>query len=210
MESNYKYKTLGDFRKAHSTEYNYLSSKGLLIQLCEDMGWKYTPKLKSCGIEEVLKTTIGYESYSDWRKGERTYYRLATRFKLTNQVCEERGWEKRLPNGHWTKERCIEEARKYKTVSNWEKNSSGSRSSAQDNGWMEECCSHMVYDKKPSGYWTKELCLEEARKYKHRKAWRLNSKGSWSAARRFKIFKECTSHMEVIKTWKRVKKKDGK
>jgi hypothetical protein len=44
----------------------------------------------------------------------------------------------------WTKEKCIEDAKKYKTKSEWINNSNGAYCSAKKNGWLEECCAHMV------------------------------------------------------------------
>jgi 3-keto-L-gulonate-6-phosphate decarboxylase len=205
MEPNYKYKSLQDFKKVHPNLYNWLASKKLLKQLCVDMGWKYVIKHKSYDLKKIIKTTENYNSYSQWRKYEQATYRLAVRYKLTDKICEEKNWSKRLPNKHWTRENCIKEAKKYKTYVEWNKNSSGSTSAAWDNKWVKECIAHMVPVKNPNNYWTKEKCLEEAKKYETRKEWRINSKGSWSAANRLKIYKECTEHMTIIKTWKKTK-----
>jgi hypothetical protein len=48
------------------------------------------------------------------------------------------------PNGYWTKERCLEEAKKYESKSEWLKKSVSSYGSAHKNGWLVECSSHMT------------------------------------------------------------------
>ena len=51
------------------------------------------------------------------------------------------------PNGWWkVKEHCIEEARKYKTPTEWQNSSRGSFYASYKYNWMRECTSHV--DKK--------------------------------------------------------------
>jgi len=47
------------------------------------------------------------------------------------------------PNGYWTKERCAEEAKKHKTRTEFQRNSSGAYSAALENSWLDQICSHM-------------------------------------------------------------------
>ena len=66
------------------------------------------------------------------------------------------------PSGYWTKERCQEEALKYKTKTEFINNSKGAHSSAYKNGWLDEMCSHMI--KLIGDKWTKERCKEVIKK----------------------------------------------
>ncbi len=67
-------------------------------------------------------------------------------------------------NRKWTSESCYEEAKKYKTKVEFQKGNASAYGYAWKNGlldtfdWFEEI-------KKPNGYWTKERCEEEARRY---------------------------------------------
>lgn len=89
-------------------------------------------------------------------------------------------------NRKWTQETCRIEARKYKTKVEFQQGSSSAFKYAYDNGiikdfdWLEEL-------KKPNGYWNRERCEEEARKYK--------SKGEF--------LKGCSAahHAAVINGW---------
>ena len=73
--------------------------------------------------------------------------------------------KKRKPNGYWIKERCREEALKYKTKVEFRNNSGGAHTIARSNGWLDEICTHMVRPKAYNFKWTKEKCHEEALKY---------------------------------------------
>ena len=68
----------------------------------------------------------------------------------------------------WTRDNCIEEARKYKTRGEFRNGNAGAYKYALEKGLLE------TFDwfkelKKPNGYWTKERCEEESRKYHSKK-----------------------------------------
>jgi hypothetical protein len=48
---------------------------------------------------------------------------------------------------------------------------------------------------KPNGYWTKELCIEDALKYEYQQDWRKHSQAAFVASRRIGCYKQCTAHM---------------
>jgi len=51
METNYKYKSLSDFREVHPNLYRQLINRNEWAKLCEDMGWVYGP-IKYASEEE--------------------------------------------------------------------------------------------------------------------------------------------------------------
>ena len=87
-----------------------------------------------------------------------------------------------MNRNYWTKERCIEEALKYTSRSEFQKKSKGSYNACYRNGWLDLVCNHMSKTRNEKGYWTKERCLEEALKYKNRKEFQTKSKGAYSAS----------------------------
>ncbi|QNJ55308.1 hypothetical protein vBValMR11Z_382 [Vibrio phage vB_ValM_R11Z] len=100
---------------------------------------------------------------------------------------------------HWTTERLKEDALKYKTRNEWQKNSSG-YDAARKRGIIDECCGHMPATRqKPSGYWTLERLKEDALKYKTRNEWYKNSSGAYQTARKRGIIDECCSHMTTTR-----------
>jgi hypothetical protein len=66
----------------------------------------------------------------------------------------------------WTKDKCQDEALKYKTKNEFKKNARSAYGSAKKNKWFDEICLHMlpVYE-----CWTREKCEKEIMKYKTKK-----------------------------------------
>jgi hypothetical protein len=73
---------------------------------------------------------------------------------------------------------CKEEALKYKTKSEFKKNSSTHYNKCVKNKWLSNVCSHMVELIKPKNYWTYERCKEEALKFSNRTDY--SRCGNWS------------------------------
>jgi hypothetical protein len=102
---------------------------------------------------------------------------------------------------YWTYDKCKEEALKYKTKTEYQKNSKGAYNSSRNNGWFEDICSHMISNviNKPYGYWTYERCKDEALKYKTRMEFKINSAGAYKSLMKNKWFSNLCVHMLVSK-----------
>jgi hypothetical protein len=83
-----------------------------------------------------------WKTRTEWAKHGEGYSRA---LKLNCfEECTAHMVEISKPAGYWQiKENCIEEARKYKTRSEWQENSNGSKKAAKENGWYDECTAHM-------------------------------------------------------------------
>jgi hypothetical protein len=74
----------------------------------------------------------------------------------------------------WTKDKCLEEALKYKTKKEFNKNSNGVYQASYKYGWFDEVTSHLSTIKR--NFWIhKENCLKEALKYNNYSDFRKNS-----------------------------------
>ena len=86
----------------------------------------------------------------------------------------------------WTYEKCYEEAKKYKTRSEYKKGCGGSYKIANQKRWLNDY-TWLECSRKPNGYWTYESCYAEAKKYKSRKeyeeyscsAYNVSLKNGW-------------------------------
>jgi len=104
---------------------------------------------------------------------------------------------KKLPNGYWTKEKCHEEALKFKYKIDFRNKSNSAYVIAYSNKWLDEICSQMIPNRKPKGFWTKENCANEALKHKkigdlkrnEAQAYRIIVKNNW--------YEELCSHMDL-------------
>jgi hypothetical protein len=205
METKYKFKTLGDFRKSHVNEYNLLRYRGLLGQLCEDMGWGQPKKHKPQGYwteENFILECKKFNSYNELKKSNPSAIECARTKGYLENVVKSLGWEKgktlnRKPI-NWTKEKCLESAFKYKTKISWEKGDTNAHAASRRHGWYDECTKHMGNLINVRGYWTKERCLENALLYKIKEQWKKENYAAHSASRRHGSYLECTKHMDNL------------
>ena len=144
-----------------------------------------------------------YKTRLEWKKACPHEYESARHRGLLNEICDHFGWERikkaatrQLPNGYWTKGRCLKEAKNYESQGQWQKNHSASFQAAIKGDWLKECCAHMIPKQKPTGYWTKEHCIEEAQKYNTKNEWRTQASGSYTSSKRNGWFDDCIKHMK--------------
>lgn len=83
-----------------------------------------------------------------------------------------------IGQGKWNRRTCREEALKYITATEFEKNSSGAYAAALRNGWLKDYTWFAILQKN----WDKEKCYEEAKKYKTRGEFCQGCKGAYIKA----------------------------
>lgn len=98
----------------------------------------------------------------------------------------------KLIRGYWTKERCREEARKYKSVNEFKENSRYSFDKSLKNKWLSEF--FIEYSPKII---PKERCQEEALKYLSRNDFKFKSLSEYEKARKSGWLDEICSHMTI-------------
>lgn len=101
----------------------------------------------------------------------------------------------RKENGFWTLDRCINEAKKFNTKSEWQKKSTSSYAIAMRNKWISFCSDHMVVKKI---LWNYDLCFNEALKYTTKSEFFKKNQNAYSYAFRNKILDDVTKHMVKI------------
>lgn len=135
-------------------------------------------------LEEGLTVLQGAERESYWEK----YYRNKGFAIINKQPCGSLGY---MCKGKWSKNKCFEEAKKYKTRSEFQKNSSQAYYISKKNGWIEEMVWLPKIEKVPKGYWNnKKNIIKEAKKYNSITDFQKNSGGAFNAARKFGILKD--------------------
>ena len=141
-----------------------------------------------------------YKSLNEWRKNDESAYKMAFRRGLILELCEIFGWKKpKRGNNYWTKIKVLKDAKLYNNPTDWSIASSGAYDYAQRYGLYVEAIQHMSKLRQRNGFWTKEKCLIEARKYTNRRDWRKAYKSSWTSAQRLGCYDECTKHMKSLK-----------
>lgn len=79
----------------------------------------------------------------------------------------------------WTKEKCFDEASKYKTRNEFKSNSPLSYHAARRNKWIDDICSHMYFKLTK---WDYKSCEEESKKFKNRDDFKKKSSGAFGYA----------------------------
>ena len=91
----------------------------------------------------------------------------------------------------WTREKCYETARQYKELNTFSKECQVAYVIAHRNAWLQDY-TWLSRRQLPKGRWTKELVLEEARKYMSSHEFKEGNPKAYSAAHRKNWMKECT------------------
>lgn len=106
------------------------------------------------------------------------------------------------PRGYWTKDRCLEAASQFRTRKDWQLGSGSSYQIARRNGWLEECCSHMLVRQKN---WTLEEVIDSAKAFNSKSEWIKGNIVSYSYAKTYGWIDLASSHMKPLKqkngTW---------
>lgn len=120
-------------------------------------------------------------------------YNAAIRYGWLKKICSHMKTKKVKPKGYWTLERSTEEAKKYKTKKEFYLKSPSAYMVLLKKGILNNVCENMK-TKKPNGYWTRERCEAESKKYssitefqiKSGGAYRASLKGCWLKEFKFK------------------------
>ena len=81
----------------------------------------------------------------------------------------------------WTKEKTLEESKKYRTFGEFGLGSPSAYQAAKKNKWTSEM-TWLTYDQMPNDYWTKERVIEESKKYSSRVEFEEKCTAGYSAA----------------------------
>jgi superfamily II DNA or RNA helicase len=101
---------------------------------------------------------------------------------------------KGVSKGFWTKERCLEEAKRHQSRNSFQREAKGAYNSAWRNGWYEELCEAVWPGKKVKGFWNKEQCALAAKKCTTSTEFHKRFPGAAGAAAREGWLKEVTNH----------------
>lgn len=163
---------------------------GKSIEVVDKLGSPSNKRVKydkSWDKERVKAEAIKYTTKNEFRLGSQYAYRVAIQNNWYDDVCAHLE-NKQLPARYWhDKERCRQEALKYKTRSSFQFNAPSSYGASLRNNWLDEVCSHMKLVKLPNRYWyNKEICQQEAMKYKSRGEFQLKSRSAYNVANKSK------------------------
>lgn len=100
----------------------------------------------------------------------------------------------------WTFEAVKNEALKYKTKTEFEKNNPSAYTTALKKKWIDEVCGHMIALKKPANFWKDfDNCKEEALKYHKISDFRSKGSAAFKSAQKNNWLSDICGHMVELK-----------
>lgn len=172
-----KYKTRGEFFNGSRGAY----IKALKTGWIDEYTWLYSRQTKPAGYwddyKHCYKEAEKYRNRRSFQKSCNGAYNKA--FK--NGWLDDYTWfeEKKKPNGYWNQETCYEEAKKYSTRSDFQRQSKGAYLFALKAGWLDD----YKWFKPLTGFWTYETCKVEAAKYEKRSQFKSAQPGAYTKSR---------------------------
>lgn len=154
--------------------------------------------------ERCAEESIKYNLKSQFKKLSRSAFASAQRNGWLDELCSHMTQLKQ-PNGFWTKERCYEEALKYKSKVDFQKGSNSAYGRAHKQGWLEDICSHMMPHHLLNVFQTKERCAEVAANYESRSEFKKGASTAYKTARLNGWLDDICSHMASKKVWSKEK-----
>ena len=144
--------------------------------------------------QSIINDALKFATRRDWRLQSAGAYAQARRMGILEKAC---GHMTVLnPKGRWsTPEAIIQEAQKYNSKSEWQRNSSGSYEAAKKLNIFDAAVMHMS---RPSisTKWDDASIKDDALNYTSKSAWARQSPGAYEAAKKLNIFAEVTKHMK--------------
>ena len=178
-----KYKTRSAFGKMAGAAYQVALHNNWL----DDYIWFVSNK-KPAGYwtyETCYEEAKKYKTRSAFGKMAGVAYRLARK----NGWLDDYTWfnSSSTPAGYWTYERCLTEAKKYKTRNEFHKANLGAYDAAYRNKWLKD---YIWLESK--FVWTYDACYEVAKQFKTKREFEKGRCGAYSAARRNGWLKDYT------------------
>jgi hypothetical protein len=200
QEETNKYITRKEFRENNHAAFIAAYRMNILDKLFKNHpnnGYSKKQKLSGYWTEEKLQEEVNkYETRDEFQKNNIKAYQAAQRRQILDKLFKNHsnnGYsenQKRL--GYWTEKTLQEEANKYKTRDEFQKNNASAYVTARNKNILDNLFknhSNNGYSDKQViyGYWTEKTLQEEANKYKSRQEFRNKNNPAYSAATRKKL-----------------------
>jgi len=142
------FKTQAAWKKEHGGAWRKAVHMGWMQEVCAHMDFMDESKIKPQGYwtkARVLESAKKYGTQAEWNKAETSAVGVANKKGWINEATAHMSPSRpnRMPNGYWTKERVIEDAKKFSSKTEWQKGSIAAVSKAYRMGWMDEAIAQM-------------------------------------------------------------------
>tara|TARA_R110000851_G_scaffold848_2_gene2860 strand:- start:216 stop:1142 length:927 start_codon:yes stop_codon:yes gene_type:complete len=195
FEDTKTFKTLNEWGKLGKASHSAARENGWYDEIKKTLFPKSKSRLKNATFKQCSTDAKKYNCVSNWEMKSGPMYRIAKKNGWLDE-CKTHFKQKNKP--HWDiKENIINSIINSNElyISHWQKKNSGAYKAVLRNGWLDECKTHFKQKNKPHGYWTKERCVKDAKKYKKISHWQKHSNTAYHKAWKNYWLDECKKHM---------------
>lgn len=185
-----RYDTKGEWMAGHPNSYKASKRLGVYASCTAHMrqgNQKWT-------IETCMKDSAKYRTKTAWKEGNHSSYRAARK----------NGWFEACtahmdnPKIKFTLDVVLSRASKYKSWTEWKREDRSTYIAAQKNGWLNEVAEVLERPTtNPNHFvkWSKEMVIQEAKRFNNKTRWARESSSSYCAAKTLDVFEEASRHM---------------
>jgi hypothetical protein len=144
-EEALKYNTKSELKNENASVYQIIRKNGWADDLFSHMvhDARTLVKYTKWTYEACKKEALKYNTRISFQKNSPISYNSAWKRRWLDEICSHMVSTTK-PNGYWTKERCQEEALKYKHKIDFMKGSKSAYTASKRKEWYDEICSHMI------------------------------------------------------------------
>ncbi len=140
---------------------------------------------------EILKKASRFRTRSEFKNAENGAYHSARKQGFLDEACA----HMIVKRTAWTLKKLEQVASQYSTLNDFMKNEKGAYLWAMRNGFKDKITSHMERKINRAGYWTKDNCRLEAKKYSNRSDFMRLSGSAYNVALKNEWVDEICAHM---------------
>lgn len=204
LEEAKRYRTRSEFSRRNNSAYRQARDRGFLEKL-------FPENARFVSNEQLSKEASLYNSRNEFKKESNAHYQLAMKRGILDDICINmpfhgyrsgrvmiaRENKNNNTGKYWNRERIIEEAKKYESISEFIEKSSGAYDAARD---LEMIAQIKEFLPPRITYWTNEMLAKEARKYNSKSDFMRHSRKAYNVAHRRGILDDICSHMVALRT----------
>ena len=181
-----KVKSLEDWRTKYKGSYEAARKFGIYKDLSNKLERKARKPWKDKYL--VIQDAKKYQTKTEWRRKSPSAVLYAEKNKFYSEATQH--MKSKIPWRKWNHKNVIEEGRKYKTRTEWDRYSSASYLYALKHNLIDK-----ILPSKNTVKWNKEKIIEIAKKYKSISEWRNSDPKSYKASVRLGYHHLTTKHL---------------
>ena len=137
-----KYRYKAEWARSSGGAFTSAQRNDWLAEACSHMTSPKVP-MGYWTLVRLKENSQQYQTPADWKKANASAYATANARGWLEDCCSHMTRE-RMPSGYWTKERVIESALGFSTVTAWSLDAGGAYDAAKRSGWIKDATAHMV------------------------------------------------------------------